>query len=357
MNTTYQLHPVGSERAKMLSDAITFLKFPLAVLVVMLHCDISTKPIEQMGVSLADVSEPYYSNISWLLSRYLAYAAVPCFFIISGFLLFYNVEKYSKQVYFDKLKKRCKSLLLPYIVWCLIYLILFWIIGQEKIILSDKPNLFDGSLSPFGLVVNIFVKPLDGPLWFIRNLFVMVVFSPLLYLIIKRTKYLLPLAFLVLTQILHSPIIESILWFSFGICFAVHKFDFLYFCRRWLIIWLLIALISVIVDFVLYPELGIHISRHFSIFKVMSVFGVGHWCVTKQLSWSEALNSSSFVIYAYHGLAVLLSIPAIYNLVKPLGGALILTYFLSIFSITAIGILLSVIINKNKIIRSILCGR
>jgi fucose 4-O-acetylase-like acetyltransferase len=355
----YSLQPKESLRAQHLSDAIKVIKFPLAVLVVILHCDLSTKLYERMGIATADITAPLYSNLSWILSRYLAYAAVPCFFVISGFLLFYNVTVYDKNVYLEKLKKRCKSLLVPYLIWCLIYLLIYWIIGQQNIILSEVPDLFNNSLSLSGLIVNIFIKPLDGPLWFIRNLFVMVVLSPFLYAIIKRTKYLLPLSLLVLTQIVHNPFIESFLWFSFGISFAIHKLDFMYLCHKWLWFSLTIVAGSVLLDFILFDQLNMHIAGHFSVFKIMSVFGIVYYLVSKcpTLINNSILNESSFTIYAYHGLAVLILLPILHNLSILMGGGLILTYFLTIIIVVAIGIALSVLINKNEQIRILLCGR
>lgn len=354
----YRLQTTGTERAQLLSDVINFLKFPLAVLVVILHCDLSTKPYELLGISYKEISDPIYANVSWFLSRYVAYAAVPCFFVISGFLLFYNIKAYNKEVYFDKLKRRCKSLLIPYVSWCLIYIILYWIVGQKNIVLSEIPNLFDHSLSPLKFLFVVFVKPIDGPLWFIRNLFVMVVLSPILYYVIKRTKFLLPISLLILTQIIHSTIIESFLWFSFGVSFAVHEFDFMFFCHKRLALCLAIVLVSIILDYALYPSIKMHIYSYFSIFKIMTVFGIGYLCVKKfpMISNNTYLNNSSFTIYAYHGFAIIVFIPILYDLTGKLGG-LLMTYFFTIFFIVLAGVGLSILINKNLTIRKLLCGR
>lgn len=243
--------------------------------------------------------------------------------------------------------------------WTLIYLFFYWIIGQENIIFSDVPKLFDKTLSPLNFIITVFIKPLDAPLWFIRNLFIMVVLSPILYFIINKTGFLLPFSLLVLTHIVHHSIIESFLWFTFGISFAVKKFDFLYFCHRWLRIIITIAILSVIVDFILYPHIKFHITSYFSIFKIMSVFGIGYWLVKKfpKIAKIRFLNDSSFTIYAYHGLAVFTFIPLIYNITNKIGGGPIMTYLLSIFLIVLIGIVLSIAINKNKTLRTFLCGR
>ena len=107
----FKIDKADTYHTDLLSGTITFLKFPLAVLVVILHADLITKPIERIGLydlenreantilskaNDLEISEPLYTNISWLLSRYLAYAAVPSFFVISGFLLFYKVKDYNR---------------------------------------------------------------------------------------------------------------------------------------------------------------------------------------------------------------------------------------------------------------------
>lgn len=314
----YYITSVNKERTRLISDTISFLKFPLAVLVVILHCDLTTKPIEKIGLSAIDMADSWYAKISWFLSGYIGSAAVPCFFVISGFLLFYNVRDYGWEAYKSKLLRRCKSLLVPYVVWCMIYVALYWIIGYENILFTEKPDILGGNLSISILIFEIFIKPLDGPLWFIRNLFAMVILSPVLYWIIKRTKFLLPLSLLILSSIIHHPIIESFLWFSFGISFAVNKFDFLYFCHKWLIFVFVFALLSIILDYIFYPQLDVHISRYFSIFKIMTVFGIGYWCVKKfpKISKQAVLNNSSFTIYAYHGIAIVAFLPLLYRLIS-----------------------------------------
>ena len=257
------------------------------------------------------------------------------------------------------MKKRVKSLLVPYIIWNVVYLLLYWLIGQDRILFSEVPHLFDGKLAFIQFIVTLFIKPLDGPLWFIRNLFVMVVLSPVLYYIIVRTRYLMPFSLLLFTQVIHSPIIESLLWFSFGISFAINNFDFLYFCRRNLVFSIFVALLSVVFDYFVYSRTNNHISSYFSIFKIMSVLGIGYLCVEKHRQWAsiKVLNESSFTIYAYHGLIILLLPPYIYRTVCGVFEGVILTYFISIVLIISIGLILSILINKSKVARMLLCGR
>jgi len=93
----------------------------------------------------------------------------------------------------------------------------------------------------------------------------------------------------------------------------------------------------------------------------MTVFGIGYWCVKEfpKMAHNSVFNNSSFTIYAYHGFAVFTLIPIIYILVRNniTWGGVILTYFITISVIVIIGIGLSVVINNNNILKTLLCGR
>lgn len=347
-----------TDRQELLSSSISFIKFPLAVLVITLHADLTTKLYESIGYKDLQTFEPLYMQISWLFSRYIAYAAVPIFFIISGFLLFYNVQHYNKNIYLSKIRKRVKSLLVPYVLWNLIYLMILYICGQKSFLFLEVPDLFNGKLSVLQVLQFVFIKPLDGPLWFVRNLFVMALLSPLLYWIVRKTKFMLPITLFVFAQIWHNSLLESMLWFSCGVSFAIWKFDFFYCCRSYLSISLALVVFTVILDYILYPQLGVHITRYFSLFKIMLVLGTSYYFVEKRKSLAKikVLNEASFVLYAYHGLAIVGLLPQIYLLMKNCGGA-IFAYFIAIFIITMIGVILSLVINKNKVAKLLLCGR
>ena len=93
-----------------------WLRFPLIVFVVYIHS--SGKPIDFYAI---DFSNPmpidYYNLLRISISHVLTHIAVPMFFFISGFLFFNKLQKWNRTVYFDKLKKRIKTLLIPFVIW------------------------------------------------------------------------------------------------------------------------------------------------------------------------------------------------------------------------------------------------
>ena len=153
----------NEEENKLLSRTISFIRFPLCVLVVILHSDLLAKPIYRLGILDIEQNAPIYTSISWFFSRYLAYSAVPIFFIISGFLFFYNIKEFTLSVYKNKLVTRVKSLFIPYLCWCLLYFLLYILIGPDNIVLRDESKLFDNDFSWFSFVYEVFIKPIDGP--------------------------------------------------------------------------------------------------------------------------------------------------------------------------------------------------
>ena len=78
----------NEEENKLLSRTISFIRFPLCVLVVILHSDLLAKPIYRLGILDIEQNAPIYTSISWFFLCYLVVFGCSYFFIISGFLFF-----------------------------------------------------------------------------------------------------------------------------------------------------------------------------------------------------------------------------------------------------------------------------
>lgn len=118
-------------------------------------------------------------NLFQTLTNYLARYAVPSFFIISGYLFFYKTEKVVHT--YPKIKKRCRTLLVPYIIWCFVFILFMGIISCLTPTNGDWLSLLkNGEIVRF--LSFVFIEPAAFHLWFIRDLFLLVLLSPLLYL-------------------------------------------------------------------------------------------------------------------------------------------------------------------------------
>ena len=141
---------------------------------------------------------PDLPNYCRFLSRFLMISltswAVPCFFMISGFLL---VHSY-KNSYKDLLKKKSRSLLVPYLCWAVIGAVLTIPLTLACNLLQRKPlwcNSFvdAGDYSGFGIIDKVLGiindGPIDnGPLWYVRVLFLLFLISPVFILLYKSNR-------------------------------------------------------------------------------------------------------------------------------------------------------------------------
>lgn len=142
---------------------------------------------------------PFYANLRLLISDLIATIAVPLFFLISGYLFFIGVKSFSLKVYRNKIKKRIKTLFAPYMIWNIIYIIFFlmaqiffsnYMSGSNKLIL-------DYTIKDW---IRAFYDGCDGypmcvPFWYVRDLMVVILLSPLLFFLIKKINYLSLLLF------------------------------------------------------------------------------------------------------------------------------------------------------------------
>lgn len=154
------------------------LSYFLAVLVFLIH--IPTFTIYSSDGSI-------FSDLNTFVQRFkgtFSQVAVPLFFMISGFLFF---RSYTKSQYIDKLKRRFKTLLIPYLLWNLFGMLLSIIatLFLSKYFVSKTP--FEFTIS--NIFQSIFLYKDNTPFWFIFDLISFSVISPVIFLLIKN-KYI-----------------------------------------------------------------------------------------------------------------------------------------------------------------------
>lgn len=188
------------------SQVINSLRFPMALGVVFLHAGLLSEEIKVK----AD------EGIWWMLRTYddginvLFSVAVPLFFMISSYLFFRSFrEHWSWDSYKEKLHRRVYTLLIPYIIWNVIGAI-DW--AQNEYRLGHSLNDYFSGYTIWGFLKHFWQSgvhcdermnilgmqfmldyPADTPLWFVRDLMVMIVLVPLFYFIIKKIGLWLPL--------------------------------------------------------------------------------------------------------------------------------------------------------------------
>lgn len=118
-----------------------------------------------------------FAHISSVLSGSLVYC-LGAFFMISGYYTQMNVP--GIQGYWEFLQKKGKTMLIPYILWNVIYIFCFLAgaffvpVMRERcaeLQLFNIWGIIDGLLG-------ITHHPADGPLWYLRSLFCCIIFYP-----------------------------------------------------------------------------------------------------------------------------------------------------------------------------------
>lgn len=310
------------------SHTIDMLRFPLAVMVIFIHMNPIVTNLIDADFSLIS-ARGILNVIEITLSHTLTHIAVPTFFLISGFLFFLNFKQWSWSGYKKKMKSRVRTLIIPYLMWnfCCLLFVLCTKLGA--VLIKGKPisevysylaekswhifydchlwgthkiNWLGDSLYNSG--------PLDLPLWFLRDLIIVSLLTPVIYYFVKRTK-IWGVLFLFLAYI--SRIwtqfpgfsITAFFFYSLGAYFALNGMNLVLFVKRFknfilpLAILLLCACTmydgtNTIIGQNIYPFFIC--SGVFAAFYIASFF-VEHY----HLKPNNFLVSSCFFIYAFHG--------------------------------------------------------
>ncbi len=110
--------------------------------------------------------------------------AVPYFFIVSGFF-FFRTNYYEKSTFIDMLRKKGHSLLIPFLIWNIMWGAVLYFIG-----------FMDWNESIINKVEHLLMSDYYGALWYVRTLMVLMVLVPLydwIFIIDNRWLYLLAL--------------------------------------------------------------------------------------------------------------------------------------------------------------------
>lgn len=195
-----------------LSEKIKVLSFISIVAVIFWH-GYMTPPLEQFqGFYL-------FENI---VTSSLVRFSIPLFFAISGYLFFLKPFNYV-----ERLKKRAKSLLLPYLIWSTVGVIFIYTIQ-----LIPTINCYlhtNWPLTPMAIFTHLTIDPIQYQFWFLRDLIVLVIISPLIKAISKHLSLPIITILTVLWFWLGDQSfvvrIDSILFFIVGSSLAIHKID------------------------------------------------------------------------------------------------------------------------------------
>ncbi len=325
---------VVNQNEELTSNIISYLRFPLTIGVVFIHNDLAKNGLSIHGVQYGLNCPDWYYYIITFFSDVLPRLCVPMFFFFSGFLFFYHTD-FNTNVYKKKIRSRIKTLLVPYLLWNVIAIVLNFVY-KLPFLSSVFPNAshIDFSVARFfntffannnnrGIFVSPITDPLDNigsnyypidfPLWFVRDLMVMVLISPIIYWFIKRTGKWFLIAMggvYYFYQAAFMPhggwsvqLSQAVFFFSWGAFYSIMKTNFvscLRSCKFAPFFYFPIALIDTITKETYY-NLFIHEAG--IILGVISIIVVVSCFLEKtKFSIDKNLSNSSFFVFALHAL-------------------------------------------------------
>lgn len=306
-----QCHPVSNKPLLgSMSEVITFLRFPMMMAVVLLHCSFDL--VMRNGMLEDSVCYADYTSFRLFITE-VTNAAVALFFIFSGYLFFRN-GTLTPQSYGNKLHKRLYTLLLPYILWSVIYVAIYFLAQQLL------PGAMEGVMKPIAdFTLRDWLSCLwdvediarrNGPIvsqfWYLKELMIAIVVSPLLYLGLRYLRgwfFLLLLAMYILP--VPSPTVVGVMFFTLGAYIGVYSVDLttLTYRYRWATTVSFVVLTTFLVVTHGY-DIGIifHVD---SLLGAMAYVGWGTYLVgVRHARIPALLTGSSFFLFAYHQLPV-----------------------------------------------------
>jgi surface polysaccharide O-acyltransferase-like enzyme len=164
-----------------LSRKIKLLSALSVIMVVFVH---SFNLYKHTPNSDGVVFDGYNLFIQHFFSQGIARLGVPFFFMFSGYW-FFKQYVFSASVVLDKYKKRIQSLGVPYLFWSALGLLLLALMQRQ----SNLPASLSEEalqLTSWKYVLDkLLIHPIAYQLWFLRDLILCVLCSPLLYLLLK----------------------------------------------------------------------------------------------------------------------------------------------------------------------------
>ena len=235
---------------------------------------------------------------------------VPCLSAISGYLLF--LRGFEGFDYAKTLRTKASTILLPFLLWNLAFLLFVYAAQTAGVgfgYLPDVVNATPRALMNLGLAIESW--PINIPLYFLRDLMLCLVLSPLIALVVLRYPRI-TLALMLAYAVLPLPngifLKKSILFgFSFGVAAALHRLDIKRLDRFAAPVVLAVLAMAVALSLALYahgPEFPERLDMLRSLAAIVGIFGA--WTLSALLVRTATgqalakLGGLSFWIFCAH---------------------------------------------------------
>ena len=286
-------------------QTIDWLRFFLACLVVLLHA----------GADGIQSSYPVYRTLCLLTTKGICQIAVPCFFFISGYLFFNHLEKWRFDIWRGKMSRRVSTLLIPYVLWNLIAIVSFILYSYLRTNIGslDSPIKIDYhnlavQLKDWFLGDKNSKMPIDYPLWFVRDLIVITILTPLIYLFCRYLRWY-GVAVLAILVFIIPDLPKGVWFYIFGATLSIGGTSLVDLCSR--IKWpatviFLLLLCFLPVSYKSNPVRYHQLLFFFTIVGCIFAFAFSSMGIRNGLLHTHPfLTKSAFFIFASHGILIL----------------------------------------------------
>jgi hypothetical protein len=307
------------------SIRLNLLRFPLIVGVVFIHAYGTTVGLSggSVGVAQNGITDFVQNSISQGIAR----TAVPLFFLMSGYLFFAGVT-WSKENYFNKIKSRIKTLLIPFLFWNVITLLLIALaqaLPATQVYFSGNnvPIASFGVINYINAILGISRFPISYQFWFIRDLMLLVLLTPIINILSKKS----PITFIAILFIfwfldiwpINAPSSEATFFFGVGCLLSIMDKD-LFSTDKYGVAIATTYIVVLAMDIVsIKSELNPFLHKIGIILGVIALL-----FSTKLIGKSQALRNTilslsgaSFFVFAAHEPLLTVSRKVAYKLIEP----------------------------------------
>lgn len=286
------------------STTLNIARFVMMLAVVFFHGYTSVQMYNDI------MAMPVYHCVIKIFGLQFGELGVPAFFSISGYLFFYGYKQ-TFHCYKSKLQRRFFSLFIPYIFWNLAFLIVFYIVESIPLIRElfneGRELVHDYTGEDFFKAFwaeNRTGKPFQSQLWFVRNLLVLMVCSPIIYYLINKGKsmFVMVLAIIWFFGAQWYNEVNTVFFFSLGAYFSVRGKSLIGTFNQYRGPIVFIFILFVLLDLLfMYAHANHWIHRAVLLLGTPFVITVISWMVERNIIRDiKFLTASSFFVYVVH---------------------------------------------------------
>lgn len=295
------------------SHKIKFISGVMMLLVLYVHSSYT----EANDLQFASAFQRVGCNFSYTVCN-------PMFFFISGCLFFQGLLTITDC--FPKIKKRIKTLLLPYLLWNLVFVLWYVVLSLLPVVSSFvNSNILVNFSDLWNSLKYLYINPAAFHLWFLRDLMVYVLLSPLLYIFLKKIPIVLLITLFVLgiLGIIFLPSVVKV-WGLFFFTFGGYIALFSSLDRVSKRITKPVFFLSLFV-YLIYSFAGVFNCKMVELFMMIAAFCgiIGYWKGYDYLMSKNTFESSSikrfFILLGSYSFFIYLFHEPAFNILKKLG--------------------------------------